>query len=338
MPYLDKNNMVERREPTEADLADNRIAEIIKEASGEVCFNQLAENGSMPSSAIQYLQEIPRTPLLSAEEEQTLFRQMDEQIIKRDASDKEISRVSKLETAAGITMTNRNLRLVVSIARNYIGRGLPFLDLVQEGNIGLMMSIERFDYTMGNKLSTYATYWILQAITRAILNKSRTIRLPVHLQEHTHRISVSREEFRQTKQKEPTNEELAHFMGIDVERIHNINSWTKEPISIDIPIGDEEEQTLEAILPDESILPTPDQIIQSDSSAETAALLASTELKPKERIVLEQRFGIGNKIPRTLEEVGRELGVCRERVRQLERDGLKKLKAPAENRHLREYL
>ncbi len=266
-----------------------------------------------------YLKEIGKVPLLTAEEEVDLAKRMGE-------GDEE----------AKHKLTEANLRLVVSIAKRYVGRGMLFLDLIQEGNLGLIKAVEKFDYTKGFKFSTYATWWIRQAITRAIADQARTIRIPVHMVETINKLMRVQRQLLQELGREPTEEEIAEEMGLTVERVREILKIAQEPVSLETPIGEEEDSHLGDFIQDENV-PVP---------AEAAARMLLKEqldevldtLTEREQKVLRLRFGMNDGRARTLEEVGKEFDVTRERIRQIEAKALRKLRHPSRSRKLRDFL
>ena len=266
-----------------------------------------------------YLKEIGKVPLLSAEEEVELAQRMEEgdQVAK-----------NKLAEA--------NLRLVVSIAKRYVGRGMLFLDLIQEGNLGLMKAVEKFDYRKGYKFSTYATWWIRQAITRAIADQARTIRIPVHMVETINKLIRVSRQLLQEFGREPSPEEIAEAMGITVERVHEILKISQEPVSLETPIGEEEDSHLGDFLPDENV-PVPAEAATFTLLKEQLGEVLST-LTEREQRVLILRFGLEDGKARTLEEVGKEFNVTRERIRQIEAKALRKLRHPSRSRKLKDYL
>ncbi|MCM1385700.1 MAG: RNA polymerase sigma factor RpoD [Bacillus sp. (in: Bacteria)] len=266
-----------------------------------------------------YLKEIGKVPLLSAEEEIELARKMemgDEEAKKR--------------------LAEANLRLVVSIAKRYVGRGMLFLDLIQEGNLGLIKAVEKFDYRKGYKFSTYATWWIRQAITRAIADQARTIRIPVHMVETINKLIRVSRQLLQELGREPTPEEIAEEMSMPVERVREILKISQEPVSLETPIGEEEDSHLGDFIQDDNV-PVPADAAAFTLLKEQLVEVLGT-LTEREQKVLRLRFGLDDGRARTLEEVGREFNVTRERIRQIEAKALRKLRHPSRSRKLKDYL
>ena len=266
-----------------------------------------------------YLKEIGRVPLLSMEEEKQLAERM-----------------AQGDTNAKKRLCEANLRLVVSIAKKYVGRGMQFLDLIQEGNLGLLKAVEKFDYNKGFKFSTYATWWIRQAITRAIADQARTIRIPVHMVETINKLIRVSRQLLQELGREPTPEEIAEEMNMPVDRVREILKISQEPVSLETPIGEEEDSHLGDFIQDDNV-PVP-----SDAAAFTLLKEQLVEvlgtLTEREQKVLRLRFGLDDGRARTLEEVGKEFNVTRERIRQIEAKALRKLRHPSRSRKLKDYL
>ena len=266
-----------------------------------------------------YLKEIGKIPLLSAEEEVQLAQEMENG-----------SKRAKKKLAEA------NLRLVVSIAKRYVGRGMSFLDLIQEGNLGLMKAVDKFDYTRGFKFSTYATWWIRQAITRAIADPARTIRIPVHMVETINRLVRIERQLLQDLGRDPTNEEIAKEMGIEVEKVREVRKIAQEPVSLETPIGEEEDSHLGDFIEDDTAI-APDEAANFTMLREELEGILNT-LNERERKVLALRFGLVDGTPRTLEEVGKDFDVTRERIRQIEAKALRKLKHPSRSQKLKDFL
>jgi len=296
-------------------------AEIEKgyEKTAEESENSFTERGNAEDPVRMYLKEIGRIPLLSSEEEIELAKRMEE-------GDEEAKK--KLSEA--------NLRLTVSIAKRYSGRGMQFLDLIQEGNLGLIKAVEKFDYRKGYKFSTYATWWIRQSITRAIADQARTIRIPVHMVETMNRVNRTSRRLLQEYGREPTPEEIAEAMNLPVERVLEISKISQEPVSLETPIGEEEDSHLGDFIQDEHI-PVPADEAAHTLLREQLEKVMDT-LSEREQKVLALRFGLEDGKPHTLEEVGREFQVTRERIRQIEAKALRKLRHPTRSRKLRDFL
>ena len=266
-----------------------------------------------------YLKEIGKVPLLDSEEEKELSKRMSE-------GDEEAK--NKLVEA--------NLRLVVSIAKRYVGKGMFFLDLIQEGNLGLMKAVEKFDYSKGFKFSTYATWWIRQAITRAIADQARTIRIPVHMVETIHKVSSYSRQMLQELGREATAEEIGEKMGVSAEKVREIMKIAQDPVSLETPIGEEEDSHLGDFIPDDDT-PAPADAASATILREVIARELNT-LTPREAAVIRLRFGLVDGRTRTLEEVGRDFNITRERIRQIEAKALRKLRHPSRSKKLRDYL
>ena len=301
--------------PETDDLVD--IEEVTEEEISET--EALVDTFSADDPVRMYLKEIGKVPLLTPDEEVALAIEM-----------------SEGSESAKHRMTEANLRLVVSIAKRYVGRGMLFLDLIQEGNLGLIKAVEKFDYTKGYKFSTYATWWIRQAITRAIADQARTIRIPVHMVETINKtIRVSRQ-LLQELGHDPSAEEIAQEMDIPVEKVRDILKIAQEPISLETPIGEEEDSHLGDFIPDEDVS-EPSEAASFSLLREQLEEVLDT-LAPREKKVLELRFGIVDGRTRTLEEVGKEFNVTRERIRQIEAKALRKLRHPSRSKKLRDFL
>ena len=266
-----------------------------------------------------YLKEIGRVPLLTAEEEVALAK-----------------RIERQDMEAKRRLIQANLRLVVSIAKRYVGRGMLFLDLIQEGNLGLIRAVEKFDYRKGYKFSTYATWWIRQAITRAIADQARTIRIPVHMVETINKLIRVQRQLLQDRGREPTPFEIAKEMDTTPEKVREILKISQEPVSLETPIGEEEDSQLGDFIEDSDAVAPVDAVSDIVQKEDLAQVLGS--LTHRERKVIELRFGLKGEHPRTLEEVGQKFGVTRERIRQIEAKTLVKLKSYRESQKLREFL
>ena len=298
-----------------------------------------------------YLKEIGKVSLLTAAEEVDLAMKIEagvEAMAQLDASEEEggvplerrerrrLSRIEQVGLDAKQQLIEANLRLVVSIAKRYVGRGMLFLDLIQEGNLGLIRAVEKFDYTKGFKFSTYATWWIRQAITRAIADQARTIRIPVHMVETINKLVRIQRQLLQSLGREPIPEEIAEEMGLTPERVREIQKISQEPVSLETPIGEEEDSQLGDFIEDDAAVVPPDAASFSMLQEQLAKTLEG--LAERERKVITLRFGLEDGHPRTLEEVGREFGVTRERIRQIESKTLAKLRHPSRSQKLKDYL
>lgn len=301
------------------DIVPERELEDIEEEDIDHLDLTVPEGISIEDPVRMYLKEIGKVPLLSAEEEIELAHRMedgDEEAKKR--------------------LAEANLRLVVSIAKRYVGRGMLFLDLIQEGNLGLIKAVEKFDYKKGFKFSTYATWWIRQAITRAIADQARTIRIPVHMVETINKLIRVQRQLLQELGREPYPEEIAEVMGIPVERVREIQKISQEPVSLETPIGEEEDSHLGDFIQDDNV-PVPAEAAAFTLLREQLTEVLCT-LTEREQKVLRLRFGLDDGRARTLEEVGKEFNVTRERIRQIEAKALRKLRHPSRSKKLKDYL
>ena len=322
--YLEANNIdVLRISGDTPDEVDVDLDDIIISEEDDVDMENIdlsvPEGVSIEDPVRMYLKEIGKVPLLSAEREIELAQRMEE-------GDEE----AKKELAEA------NLRLVVSIAKRYVGRGMLFLDLIQEGNLGLIKAVEKFDYHKGYKFSTYATWWIRQAITRAIADQARTIRIPVHMVETINKLIRVSRQLLQELGREPLPEEIAKEMDMPVERVREILKISQEPVSLETPIGEEEDSHLGDFIQDDNV-PVPAEAAAQTLLKEQLDEVLST-LTEREQKVLRLRFGMSDGRARTLEEVGKEFDVTRERIRQIEAKALRKLRHPSRSRKLRDYL
>ena len=336
------------------DLPDD--ADPPLEAMEDISEEEIVDPNSMVDSfgtddpVRMYLKEIGKVNLLSSDEEIELAQAMDagnaakEQLAELQAAGEEIPAEVQAELDKAIKKGERakqrlaeaNLRLVVSIAKRYVGRGMQFLDLIQEGNLGLIKAVEKFDYTKGYKFSTYATWWIRQAITRAIADQARTIRIPVHMVETINKVIRVSRQLLQELGHDPTPEEIAEEMSMPVERVREILKIAQEPVSLETPIGEEEDSHLGDFIPDEDAS-EPAEAASFTLLKEQLVEVLST-LTPREEKVLKLRFGIEDGRTRTLEEVGKEFNVTRERIRQIEAKALRKLRHPSRSKKLRDFL
>ena len=325
LEYLEKNNIDVLQDDNVEDttellldtddemiLSDEDEVEIIDDAD-------VLEGVSTEDPVRMYLKEIGNVPLLSTEEEVALAQ-----------------RVEAGDESAKKQLIEANLRLVVSIAKKYVGRGMPFLDLIQEGNMGLMKAVDKFDYSKGFKFSTYATWWIRQAITRGIADTGRTIRVPVHMVETINKTLRMTRTLLQELGREPTPEEVADRLGVPVARVREVLKISRDPVSLDTPSGEEDDSHLGDFIEDDSALSPADSAAFSMLRAELSTALES--LTDRERQVVQLRFGLIDGRARTLEEVGKEFNVTRERIRQIEAKALRKLRHPSRSKRLRDFL
>ncbi len=310
--------------PTQIDFIYKSLGEagiqiVDEDKRDQELFEQALSDIGLDDPVKMYLKDIGRVPLLSAEEEVDLAKRMQEN-----------------DEAAKKRLSEANLRLVVSIAKRYVGRGMLFLDLIQEGNLGLMKAVEKFDYQKGFKFSTYATWWIRQSITRAIADQARTIRIPVHMVETINKLTRVQRLLLQELGREPTPAEIAEKMGVTEERVHEIIKIAQDPVSLETPIGEEEDSHLGDFIEDEKTT-TPSDSVAFTMLKEQLLNVLDT-LTPREQKVLRLRYGIDDGKSRTLEEVGRVFNVTRERIRQIEAKALRKLRHPSRSKKLKDYL
>jgi len=303
------------------EIVEDMVAEVavIPEKDADLEVALYAEGINIDDPVKVYLKEIGRVPLLSADEEIDLA-------IRMAAGDLEARK----------RLSEANLRLVVSIAKKYVGRGMQFLDLIQEGNLGLIKAVEKFDHTKGFKFSTYATWWIRQAITRAIADQARTIRIPVHMVETINKVKKVNSMLLHQNGHEPSSEQIAKELDMPVEKVREIMRVAQEPVSLETPIGEEEDSHLGDFIPDDDA-PAPSDVASHTLLKEQLDEVLST-LTPREEKVLKLRFGLEDGRSRTLEEVGKEFNVTRERIRQIEAKALRKLRHPSRSKRLKDFL
>lgn len=320
LDYLEQNGIVAM--VPDSDTDNDIILDVDDEPTEEELENiefSVPDGVSIEDPVRMYLKEIGKVPLLSADEEVELAKKMEE----GDAESKK-------------RLAEANLRLVVSIAKRYVGRGMLFLDLIQEGNLGLIKAVEKFDYRKGYKFSTYATWWIRQAITRAIADQARTIRIPVHMVETINKLIRVQRQLLQELGREPYPEEIAKEMQLPVDRVREIQKISQEPVSLETPIGEEEDSHLGDFIQDDNV-PVPAEAAAFTLLKEQLTEVLDT-LTEREQKVLRLRFGLDDGRARTLEEVGKEFDVTRERIRQIEAKALRKLRHPSRSRKLKDYL
>ena len=320
--FLESNGVEVLRMTDDTDTADDLLLDIERDDEEEEIENidlSVPDGVSIEDPVRMYLKEIGKVPLLTAEEEVNLAKRME----NGDAEAKK-------------RLAEANLRLVVSIAKRYVGRGMLFLDLIQEGNLGLIKAVEKFDYKKGYKFSTYATWWIRQAITRAIADQARTIRIPVHMVETINKLIRVQRQLLQELGREPYPEEIAKEMNLPVERVREIQKISQEPVSLETPIGEEEDSHLGDFIQDENV-PVPVEAASFTLLKEQLAEVLDT-LTEREQKVLRLRFGLDDGKARTLEEVGKEFEVTRERIRQIEAKALRKLRHPSRSRKLKDFI
>ena len=302
------------------DDAEDEDDGVVLDKDGSIDVDATVPKGiSVDDPVRMYLKEIGKVPLLTADEEIKLAKRMEEG-----------------DEYAKMKLCEANLRLVVSIAKRYVGRGMLFLDLIQEGNLGLIKAVDKFDYRKGYKFSTYATWWIRQAITRSIADQARTIRIPVHMVETINKLIRVSRQLLQTYGREPSPEEIAKEMGITVDKVREIQKIAQEPVSLETPIGEEEDSHLGDFIPDDDV-PAPAEAAAFSMLKEQLVEVLDT-LTDREQKVLKLRFGLDDGRSRTLEEVGKEFDVTRERIRQIEAKALRKLRHPSRSKKLKDYL
>ena len=321
---VEKNgiSLVDSREPNSEELADEEgdDDDVVLTKTGEIDVEATVPKTLPTDDPVRmYLKEIGKVSLLTADEERELA-------IRMEQGDEEAKK----------KLCESNLRLVVSIAKRYLNRGLSFLDLIQEGNLGLIKAVDKFDYTKGYKFSTYATWWIRQAITRSIADQARTIRIPVHMVETINKLIRISRQLLQEYGREPTSEEIAKEMGITVEKVREIKKISQDPVSLETPIGEEEDSHLGDFIPDDDVPAPVDAAAYSMLKEQLMEVLDT--LSDREKKVLMLRFGLEDGRPRTLEEVGKEFNVTRERIRQIEAKALRKLRHPSRSKKLKDYL
>ena len=303
--------------PAEFEYVENEVNQIDNNEDVDKVLSQ--EGLAIDDPVRMYLKEIGKVPLLDADRELLLAQKM-----------------SEGDQRAKQELVEANLRLVVSIAKRYVGKGMFFLDLIQEGNLGLMKAVEKFDYTKGYKFSTYATWWIRQAITRAIADQARTIRIPVHMVETIHKVSRVSRQLLQERGHEASADEIAEVIGMSPEKVREIMKIAQDPVSLETPIGEEEDSHLGDFIPDDDS-PAPADAASYALLREQLSEVLHT-LTPREEHVLKLRFGLDDGRTRTLEEVGKEFNITRERIRQIEAKALRKLRHPSRSKRLKDYL
>ena len=317
-------HIVDMHEPNVEELSDDKSDDeddgVVLKKNGEIDVEATVPKTLPTDDPVRmYLKEIGKVSLLTADEERELA-------IRMEQGDEEAKK----------KLCESNLRLVVSIAKRYLNRGLSFLDLIQEGNLGLIKAVDKFDYRKGYKFSTYATWWIRQAITRSIADQARTIRIPVHMVETINKLIRVSRQLLQEYGREPTSEEIAKEMGISVEKVREIKKISQDPVSLETPIGEEEDSHLGDFIPDDDVPAPVDAAAYSMLKEQLMEVLDT--LSEREKKVLMLRFGLEDGRPRTLEEVGKEFNVTRERIRQIEAKALRKLRHPSRSKKLKDYL
>ena len=339
--YLEQNGIDVLKISNDDDVDDDIILDDEDEVEVEKIDLSVPEGVSVEDPVRMYLKEIGKVPLLSADEEIELAQNMEDGAVateKINVLKGRLDGASEVDKGADAKkrLAEANLRLVVSIAKRYVGRGMLFLDLIQEGNLGLIKAVEKFDYKKGYKFSTYATWWIRQAITRAIADQARTIRIPVHMVETINKLIRVSRQLLQELGREPSPEEIAKEMNMPVERVREILKISQEPVSLETPIGEEEDSHLGDFIKDDNV-PVPADAAAFTLLKEQLEEVLGT-LTEREQKVLTLRFGLEDGRARTLEEVGKEFNVTRERIRQIEAKALRKLRHPSRSRKLKDYL
>ncbi len=339
IPYLEDDNLVEpTNEELEKEEQDKEIQQVLEQ-------EDYLANVETKDTVGLYLKEAGRVPLLTPQEEIEITKRMErglkarERLAKEDIPEdekEELRRQIEDGWAAREHLIRANARLVISVAKKYMGRGVPFLDLIQEGNIGLMRAAKKFDHKRGYKFSTYATWWIRQAVTRAIADQGRTIRIPVHMGDQVSRMLRTQHQLKQKLSRDPTIDELAEALDVHPKKVEEMIKLARYPLSLQMPIGDEEDDTLGDFIEDDSI-PSPDTTAANNLLHEHLESVLST-LPPREARILQLRYGLIDGQYLTLNEVGRKMGVTRERVRQIEAQALRRLRTPSIQKALRPYL
>ncbi len=344
IPYLEEDVDSSLGEPSEDDLSEKELDDEQEEASQDVAWDDLANIDTDDTIGL-YLKEVSRVPLLTAEEEVDLAQRIERGRTTREELAKGIlNSRRRLELRRQIEdgwmarehLITANSRLVISVAKKYMGRGVPFLDLIQEGNIGLIRATKKFDYRRGHKFSTYATWWIRQAVTRAIADQGRTIRVPVHMGDQINKLLRVQHQLTQRLGREPSVEELAESLDVPPKKVENMIQVARRPLSLETPTDDEEDSVLGDFIEDDEA-PPPDETATHNLLREQLEEVLNT-LPPREVRILQLRYGLLDGQAYTLEEVGRKMGVTRERVRQIEAQALSRLRHPSIRRKLRDYM
>ena len=335
----------------EAPLADDADEKLLSRRRGRRTKKSSPRGEGGTSDAVRmYLREIGQVDLLTTDDERRLAQLIEEGLIAAGKIDEAVeagkpidgverrmlTRAVNRGERAKSELTQANLRLVVSIAKRYSGRGMQLLDLIQEGNLGLMRAVDKFDYTKGFKFSTYATWWIRQAITRSIADQARTIRIPVHMVEHMNRVTRAKRSMHQELEREPSIEEISVRVQLEPNRVRELLRYSQDPLSLDSPVGEEDESNLGDFIQDDSVISPADAAAKGMLSAAVGEVLG--ELSEREQDIVRLRFGLDGGQAKTLEEVGKEFGVTRERIRQIEAKTLAKLRHPQRSQRLREFL